>query len=42
VHNRHDTFGVMLVRGRDIDRQRDAVFVYGNMDLDALDLLPAQ
>ena len=42
VQNRHDTFaGVMLVRGGDIDRQRDTVVVYGNMDLDAPDLLPA-
>jgi hypothetical protein len=41
VQNRHDTFGVMLVRGGDIDRQRDTVFVYGNMELDAPDLLPA-
>jgi hypothetical protein len=41
AQNRHDAFGVMPVRRRDVDRQRDAVFVDGNMDLDALDLLPA-
>ena len=34
-------FGVMPVRREDIDRQRHAVFLYGNMDLDAPDLLPA-
>jgi hypothetical protein len=31
----------MPVRRRDIDRKRDAVFVNGNMDLDAPDLLAA-
>jgi hypothetical protein len=38
---RHDAFGVMPIRRRDIDRQRDAVFVDRNMDFDALDLLSA-
>src|SRR5208283_1812235 len=41
AQNRHDTFRVMPVRRRDIDRQRDAVFVDGNMDFDAADLLAA-
>src|SRR5258707_959841 len=35
TQNWNDGFGVMAVRWRDIDRQRDAVFVDGNMDLDA-------
>src|SRR5208282_5559539 len=39
AQNRHDTFRVMPVRRRDINRQRDAVFVDGNMDFDAPDLL---
>src|SRR3954453_23682306 len=39
--NRDDGFGVMPVRRRDIDRQRDAVFVDGDLDLDAADLLAA-
>jgi hypothetical protein len=39
--NRHDAFGVMPIRRRDIDRQGDTVFVDRNMDFDALDLLSA-
>src|SRR5208283_915643 len=39
VQNRHDAFRVMPVRRRDIDRQRDTVFVDGDMDFDAPDLL---
>src|SRR5690242_18615923 len=41
AQNRHDPFGVMAVRRRDVDRQRDAVFVNRNMDFDAADLLAA-
>src|SRR3954465_11973019 len=41
TQNRHDTLRVMAVRRRDIDRQRDAVFVDGHLDLDAADLLAA-
>src|SRR3954447_17058707 len=41
AQDRHDPFGVMPVRRRDIDRQRDAVLVDRNMDLDAADLLAA-
>ena len=41
AQNRHNAFGVMAVRRRDIDRQRDAVFVDGNVDFDAADLLAA-
>src|SRR3954454_7761158 len=37
----HDPFGVMPVRRRDIDRQRDAVLVDRNMEFDAADLLAA-
>src|ERR1700739_3580721 len=31
----------MPVRWRDIDRQRDAIFLNGDLDLDAVDLLAA-
>src|SRR3954471_25084313 len=41
TQNRDDGLGVMVVRRRDIDRQRDAVFVDGDLDLDAADLLAA-
>src|SRR3954454_22721493 len=41
AQDRHDPFGVMAVRRRDLDRQRDAVFVDRHMDLDAPDLLAA-
>src|SRR3954447_7853185 len=41
AQDRHDPFRVMPVRRRDVDRQRDAVFVDRNMDLDAADLLAA-
>ena len=36
-----DPFRIMHVRRRDIDRKRDAVFVDGNVDLHAADLLSA-
>jgi hypothetical protein len=39
--NWNNGFRVMPVCWRDIDRQRDAVFVDGDMDLDASDLLSA-
>jgi hypothetical protein len=38
AQNRHDAFRVMPVRRRDIDRQRHAVSINGNMDFDAPDL----
>src|SRR5271157_2833953 len=41
AQNRHDAFGVMPVRRRDIDRQRDTVFVHGDIDFDAPVLLSA-
>src|SRR3954468_926575 len=41
TQNRHDGFCVMAVRRRDIDRQRDAVLLHGELDLDAPDLLAA-
>src|SRR4051794_22352299 len=41
TQNRHDTLRVVPVRRRDIDRQRDGVFVDGHLDLDAADLLAA-
>src|SRR3954466_13175466 len=41
TQNRHDGFGVMAVRRCDIDRQRDAVFLHGELDLNATDLLAA-
>src|SRR3984885_13422821 len=41
TQNRNDGFGVMPIRRRDIDRQRDAVFLNGHLDLDAADLLAA-
>src|SRR3954470_20656005 len=39
TQNRHDGFCVMAVRRCDIDRQRDAVFLHGDLDFDATDLL---
>src|SRR4051794_22142670 len=36
-----NALAVMPVRRRDMDRQREAVLVHGEMDLDALDLLAA-
>src|SRR6202012_5642787 len=41
TQHRDDGFGVMAVRGGDIDRQRDAVFLNRHLDLDAADLLAA-
>src|SRR5689334_12406276 len=41
AQDRHDPFGVMAVHRRNINRQRDAVFVNRDMDLDAADLLAA-
>ena len=41
TQNRNDGFGVMPVRRRDTDRQRDAVLLNGHLDLDAVDLLAA-
>src|SRR3954454_5099650 len=41
TQNRHDGFCVMAVRRCDIDRQRDAVLLHGELDLDATDLLAA-
>src|SRR3954467_3419398 len=41
TQNRDDGFAVMAVRRRDIDHQRDAVFLNGNLDFDATDLLAA-
>ena len=38
---RDDGFAVTLARRRDIDRQRHAVFLNGNTDLDAANLLAA-
>src|SRR3954466_1319644 len=37
----NDAFAVMPVGRRDGDRQREAVLIHGEMDLDALDLLAA-
>src|SRR4051812_34183945 len=37
----NDALAVMPVGRRDIDRQREAVLVHGEMDFDALDLLAA-
>src|SRR3954464_12151924 len=39
TQNWDDGFAVMAVRRRDVDRQRDAVFLDGHLDLDATDLL---
>ena len=41
AQNRQDTFRVMAVRRRNIDRQRDSVFVHRDMHFDAPDLLAA-
>src|SRR3954451_12269327 len=41
TQNRDDGFCVMAVRWHDIDRQRDAVFLHGELDFDATDLLAA-
>ena len=41
MQHRDDALAVMPVRWRDIDRQREAVLVHGEMDFDALDLLAA-
>src|SRR5580698_7443215 len=41
AQNRNDGFCVVAVRRRNIDRQRDAVFVDGDVDFDASDLLSA-
>src|SRR5208337_625459 len=39
AQNREDAFRVMPVCRRNVDSQGNAVFVYGDMDFDALDLL---
>ena len=39
MQHRDDALAVMDIRRRDVDRQREAVFIDGEMDLDALDLL---
>src|SRR4051794_40078408 len=41
MQHRDDTLAIMPVRWRDMDRQREAVFIHGEMDFDALDLLAA-
>src|ERR1700734_469444 len=41
ARNRDNAFGVMPICRRNIDPQGKAVFVHGEMDLDALDLLSA-
>src|SRR3954449_1483497 len=41
TQNRHDGFCVMAVRRCDIDRQKDAVLLNGELDLDTADLLAA-
>src|ERR1700733_15407792 len=41
AQNRDNSFRVMPICRRNIDPQRKAVFVHGDMDLDALDLLSA-
>src|SRR4051812_34841052 len=41
MQHRDDALAVMDIRRRDGDRQRKAVLVHGEMDLDALDLLAA-
>jgi hypothetical protein len=41
MQHRNDALAVMPVRRRDIDRQREAVFIDCEMDLDALDLFAA-
>ena len=40
TQNRDDGFGVMAVRRRDIDRQRHAVFLNGDLDLEPRIFLP--
>src|SRR4051794_12736624 len=41
MQHRDDALAVMDIRRRDVDRQREAVFIDGEMDLNALDLLAA-
>ena len=41
MQHRDDALAVMNIRWRDMDRQREAVLVHREMDLDALDLLAA-
>src|SRR3954465_11863230 len=41
MQHRDDALAVMDVGWRDMDRQREAVFIHGEMDFDALDLLAA-
>ena len=41
MQHRDDTLAVMPVCRRDVDRQREAVLIDREMDLDALDLLAA-
>src|SRR5690349_811099 len=41
MQHRDDALAVMDVGRRDMDRQREAVFIHSEMDLDALDLLAA-
>src|SRR6185295_6869279 len=41
MQHRDDALAVMPVGWRDMDRQREAVFIHGEMDFDALDLLAA-
>jgi hypothetical protein len=41
MQHRDDALAVMDIRWRDVDRQREAVFIDCEMDLDALDLLTA-
>src|SRR3954465_5450892 len=41
MQHRDDALAVMDIRRRNGDRQREAVLVHREMDLDALDLLPA-
>src|SRR3954469_9474298 len=41
MQHRHDALAIMDIRRRDVDRQREAVFIHGDMYLDAFDLLTA-
>src|SRR5687768_5562680 len=41
MQHRDDALAVMDIRRRDVDRQREAVFIDGEVDLNALDLLAA-
>ena len=41
MQHRDNALAVMPVGWRDMDRQREAVFIHGEMDLDAFDLLAA-